>query len=29
MTDAHCPFCKELLRLVGYFEVAHLVPTDG
>jgi hypothetical protein len=29
MTDAHCPFCKELLPMVGYFEVAHLVPADG
>ena len=29
MTDAQCPFCKELLRMVGYFEVAHLAPADG
>ena len=29
MTDAHCPFSKELLRMVGYFEVVVLVPAGG
>jgi hypothetical protein len=25
----HCPCCGFLLQLVGYFEIAHLVPAEG
>jgi hypothetical protein len=29
MTDAQCPFCTGLLRMVGTSEVVVLVPAGG
>jgi hypothetical protein len=28
MTDAHCPFCAELLWLVSHYEIVPLVPVE-
>jgi hypothetical protein len=25
----NCPYCGARLKLVGYYEIAHLVPADG